>query len=213
MNFKKIFAISLCAFVFSIKTFAITVDQIPALVKQSNQDVHAANTDVAAAKEEERVALSRYFPKIEVKNAYTHLDHDIVLDIPPQRIEKDFLGGDLKVGIDVDPPPITVQKQDFFTSQLVVTQPLYAGGRIGAGMDAATAQHKEAELSYKHTYDEKLVEALTRYFQAKVAAGVLEVLKEVRADLDRLHAIAEAAIKTGAVSKFRFIKSVSQKQN
>jgi len=180
----------------------MTVAQIPAAVLQQSADVKAADQDVAAAAASEKSAVANYYPKIEIKSALTHFNDDIVLDIPSQRIEKDLLGGQLHIGLDVDPPPITIQKKDLFLSHLVMTQPLYTGGRIGAGTDAAEAETQAAKLTRDGVYEQKVVEALTRYFQVQLATGTVQILQDISKDLDHIAQTADAAVKAGVAAKF-----------
>ncbi|MEI6397658.1 MAG: TolC family protein [Pseudomonadota bacterium] len=181
---------------------AVAVTDIPGLVRVSNRDVMVASTEIESAENEIKIARARYLPNIELKSTYTRLDKDVVLDIPSQRIEKQILNGSVTIGLDVDPPPVEIQKKDMMMSNLVLTQPLFTGGRITAGLDAAEAGLNIARAEAEQTYRERLAESLIRYFQVQLAGDVLTTLRKIELELNNIAATAEAAVKTGAVAKF-----------
>jgi outer membrane protein TolC len=119
--------------------FSVGITEIPQMVKSRNHDVKATATEVEMAEQEIKVARARYLPNIELKSTYTRLDKDVVLDLPNHHVERQILNGSVTIGLDVDPPPVEIQKKDIMMSNLVLTQPIFTGGRISAGMDAAEA--------------------------------------------------------------------------
>lgn len=181
---------------------AVTIAEVPQLVQTSNRDVQAASQDVDAANAERKMSLGRYFPKIEWKNSYTRLNDDIVIDIGPKRIETDILGDRLKVGIDVDPPPVKVQDKNVLNSHLLLTQPLYTGGRISAGVDAAVAHRDETQLQLQAVTADKTLAAMTRYFQVQLAEESLKVLEVMDGDISRLEKMANDLVAAGVAPKF-----------
>ncbi len=202
-----------CALVFAIEppADAVTVSDLPGLIRSHNRDVKVANTEVEAADSEISVARARYYPQLELKSAYTRLNDDIVLDIPNHHVQRDILGGTVSIGIDVDPPPITLQKKNIMSSNLVLTQPIYAGGRISAGMDAAEAGLQIARTEMEQTYRERLANALIRYFQVQLATEVTTTLTKIESELNSIAGSAEAAVKSGAVPRFAIMQiKVSQ---
>ena len=181
---------------------ALSVTQLPELVNSGNRDLQVSKTEINTAEAEVGVAKARYLPSLQLKSTYTRLNQDLILDIPNQHIERPILGGTVTIGIDVDPPPVDIQKRSILMSNLVLTQPLYAGGRIGAGLDAASAGLKIARAEVEQTYRERLAEGLTRYFQVKSAEAVLVVLRMIEGDLKGIAATAQAGVKAGAVPQF-----------
>ena len=151
------------------KSMAISVEELPDLVRSSNRDLKVSQTEIHAAESDVHVALARYAPSVKLKTTYTHLDRDIVLDIPNQHIERPILGSPVIIGIDVNPPQIDIQNKNMLMANLVMTQPLYTGGRISAGLDAANAGLELARAESDQTYRERLAEALTRYFQVRTS--------------------------------------------
>lgn len=190
---------------------AVTIADLPGLVRSNNRDIKVANTEVESADSEISVARARYYPQLELKSAYTRLNDDIVLDIPNHHVQRDILGGTVTIGIDVDPPPITLQKKNIMSSNLVLTQPIYAGGRISAGMDAAQAGLQIARTEMEQTYRERLTDALIRYFQVQLATEVTATLTKIESELNSIAASAEAAVKSGAIPRFAIMQiKVSQ---
>lgn len=182
--------------------FALTIQEVSVNVRNSNRDIAAAQKDVEAAEHGKSSVYAKYFPTIELKNTFTRLNKDVVIDIPPQRIERDFLGGRLSVGIEVDPPPVKVQDRDIPNSHLLLTQPIYAGGRITAANDAAAAAIDESKALVQKTADDRILEALTRYFQVSLAESSLKILSEMSGHMNRLLTIAEALVQKGITAKF-----------
>ena len=182
--------------------WAVSVAELPALVRSNNRDLQVAQSEINTSEAEVKVARARYLPTLGLKSTYTRLDKDIVLDIPNQHIERPILGGTVTIGIDVDPPPINIQNKSILMSNLVLTQPLYAGGRIGAGLDAANAGVEIARAQVEQTYRERLAEGLARYFQVKSTEAVLAVLRVIDGDLKNIAATAQAAVKAGVVPQF-----------
>jgi outer membrane protein TolC len=184
------------------RALALKLEEVPGLVGAQNQDVAATRHDLEAARAAHSAAYAPLFPKVELKSTYTRLNDDIVLDIEPKRIERDILGGALTVGIEVDPPPVTVQEKNIYNAHLLATQPLYAGGRITAGLDAAAAAEDDAALQVERAKEERTVEALARYGQAVLAARVIEVMERMLGELERLQGLANSLVSTGMAAKF-----------
>lgn len=185
---------------------AVTVAEVPELVRRQNRTVKALATDVSIEREEKSIARSRFYPVLEWKTRFTRLDDDVVIDIGPKTISRDILGGQLNVAIEVDPPPFKVQDKNVRNSHLLLTQPLYAGGRITAGLDAAEAKIDEAELQQTRGTQDAVAVALERYFQVRLADELTHVLEGVGISLDAMEKVAQSLVATGMAPEFQTLQ-------
>lgn len=175
---------------------ALVIDQVPELIKANNGDSQAARRDLEISETEVHTAKERLFPEIKIKNTYIHLPEELTLKVPAQT----FTGGLGSVTVDL--APIKIQTVDFWTSHLVATQPLYAGGRIMAGIEASQAKTEESRAIVERTDLEKTSEALNRYFGRQYAHQVVRTLNGIAKKLDRLLEISESLVKSGLAAKF-----------
>lgn len=186
---------------------AVTVMEIPSLVREKNHDVRAAAAEVDAAGHAVTAAFARHYPSLITRSTYIHLGDDITLQSPTVN---------LPTGIGTfafTPPPLHLQKRNAFFTNLVLKLPLFAGGRISAGVDAARAQEREAQALRSKTEEEKIVESLERYFQVHLARDVTRILEKMREDLERLVKIGESLQKTGVGTKFAVLQiQVSERE-
>ncbi len=179
---------------------ALTLSEIPSYVKGHNEEVRAALKDREAAEHGVWAARGRYLPSLGIRASYIHLGEDIQLKLPP----KDFTI--LSTTITVDLPPLSIQKQDFVLANAVLTWPIFTGGRITAGLDAAKAQSREAEASHEKVTDDKIQEAMERYFSVQLARECLEILGRLKEDLDRIRGISDTLVKRGLGAKFSVLQ-------
>lgn len=173
-----------------LSAYALRLEDVPALVSTRNTEVRASGKDVEAATESISAARARHYPKLNIRNTFLHLG-----ETPQFRLS----GLPLPFGA---LPPVELHKQDFFFSTLLVTVPLFAGGRIAAGVDAAKAQRDEATLQQRQVIDEKTREALERYFSVLLAREAVVILNRIKTSLDRIQGISEGLVRSGLGARF-----------
>lgn len=188
-------------FSISSAAFGLKISEIPSLVKTGNEEVRAAEKDVEAAAQGIKSARSRHYPSLSIKSTLIHLGDEIKLQPPSKTF--DLPGGGI---LAVTLPPIEINKQDFYFSRAVVTLPIFAGGRISAGVDAAKAQREEARFTLTKIEEDKLEEALTRYFNVQLARRALDTLLKMKENLDRIQSISEKLVKAGLGPKFSILQ-------
>lgn len=179
---------------------ALTLSEVVPLVQGKNEEVRAAAKDEEAAAAGVRAAWARLLPAVDVRANYVHLGSDIQLQVPTQT----FNVGMNSVSLTL--PPVDLQKRDVFLSSLVVTWPLFTGGRIRAGIEAARGARDESQASRDKVTEDKLRDALVRYFGVQLARRSTEVLEKMKANLDRIRGIAEALVKSGLGAKFQTLQ-------
>lgn len=186
----------------SLSSFALTITEIPSFVEQKSHDIKAAAADVEAADSAIDAARAKHYPHLSSKTTFLHLGSDLVAHPPPISVG----------GFSVSLPPIELQKQNVLFSSLILKVPLFAGGRISAGVSAAEGQKSEAEAQKAQVEEEKIKESLERYFQVILAREAIRVLENLKDNLDRLTKIGEALVKTGVGTKFSVLQiKVSQR--
>lgn len=184
---------------------ALHIQEIPSLLTRDSRDVRIADSDVRGAEHQESFAMRAFLPKIEVHTRWTLLDDDIVIDIGPQRVEKQITDS-LSLALEVDPPPYLVHERMLLGAHLLVTQPIFAGGRLIAQKDAASGLLREAKAQRAITLDDRILEACTRYFQRQAAAAALEHLHAMGTHLDRMETITQALVRTGVAAKVALLQ-------
>ncbi|MBI4402512.1 MAG: TolC family protein [Deltaproteobacteria bacterium] len=182
--------------------YALTIAEIPALIRTHNRDTLAAKAESEAAAEGVIAARARHYPSLDVKTSYFHLGQDIQLKFPPVTVTLPVTG----VGLTFDLPSLEIQKRDVVLSHAMLTIPLFAGGRIQAGVEAAKAQKDEMSAMQSKVTEEKIVEALQRYFGTQFAHEIVAILVQMRENLVRVQGISESMVRTGLGAKFSVLQ-------
>ncbi len=207
-----IFAIaSLGLLIGANQIMALDLKEIPGIVRDKNYKLKEAKSQLEADKADRSQAMRRYLPEINLNSSFTRLNDDIVLDIGPKHIERDILDGKVNIAFDIDPPPILIQEKNISRSAIELKQPIYTGGLIEAGIDAAEADVALSHASTAQVYDEELAKALSRYFEAKLAAEVVDVLNEIDSSLAQLVRIAQALVDQGVQAEYAVLQVKAQK--
>lgn len=179
---------------------ALTVGDLVPLVEGKNEEVRAAVKDQEAADAGVRAAWARLLPAVDLKANYIHLGADIQLQVPTQTFNVGMTAVSLTL------PPVDLQKRDVFLSSLVVTWPLFTGGRIRAGIEAARGAREESEASRDKVTEEKIQDALVRYFGVQLARRSTDILEKMKMNLERIRGIADALVKSGLGAKFQTLQ-------
>jgi outer membrane protein TolC len=176
---------------------AISLSELPLLLSGQNEDIKAAEKDVEASESAISAARSRHYPSLSIRNTFVHLGDTIQVKVPTQTIP---LGSSFSLAFEL--PPLEIDKQDFASSNLILSVPLFAGGRISAGVSASEFQRDEAKSNQSKVSQEKLQEAITRYFGVQLAKESLSQLFKMKENLDRIQKISEGLVRSGLGAKF-----------
>jgi outer membrane protein TolC len=186
---------------FSSSLYGITVDNLGTYVRSNNAEVRSSQKEIEATGYGVDAAKARYYPSLELKNRFTHLKEDITIELGTFNLP---LGGGRVMPL--TPPPIGVQNQEFKSSAFQLTQPIYAGGQIAAGVDIAKAAEEEAKFGASKQYEEQLALAYERYFQVVQAMESRKILQKMGEQLDRLYKIGESLVSSGSAPKLSLMK-------
>lgn len=128
-------------------------------------------------------ARGRRLPELHLDGRYTWIDGPLGFELDPVR----------RFILDVDPdwPPallpsdITFQQRRFGTLGATASWPVYTGGRIRAGIEAAEAAEAAGGAAFDATLGELRVELVRRYFGQQLAEQALAVREATAAGLRR----------------------------
>lgn len=147
----------------------------------TDQRIHAARDKVAAANFTLESAQRRYRPSITNKTRYTFLSENANFS---------FAGNTFKFLDD-----------EFATTSLTAEMPLYTGGRIAAGVDAASCQSNAAGWEVQRTrLDIKLHVVVAYVMVLRAQRGVQVAQSNVRS-LEAQERVVQSMLKQGAVPR------------
>ncbi len=143
-------------------------------VNETLQASRAAVTQSEAGIDE---ADARRLPTLELRSRYSHLNAPLEADL--SRVGGALAGGLQQVGIDFPagllPRDYRIQDQDFVNVSLQAVQPVYLGGRIEAGRDAARSGFEASRAALDRQSGELEVALVERFFGQALADESLAV--------------------------------------
>lgn len=166
--------------------FATALQRLEARSPLLSAERHALRRSGAAVDE----ARGRRLPAVELDGRVTRLNAPLGFELDPVRR---FI-----LAIDPDwppallPPDIAFQQRQFGNLSAQATWPIYTGGRIRAGIDAAEAAEAAGGAVLERTGGELRLELVRRYFGQQLAEQALAVRVATR---DGLHRHRENALK------------------
>ncbi len=165
-----------------------------------NEDLAAARMGIEQARSRQREADGLRLPSIEIEGGVTRLDAPLELDLGGvrRRLEQD-LGVNLPPGL--IPSGLPIQDRSFSTAALVAVQPIYLGGRISAGREAARAGVGANQAMVDRTQADLVVELVKRYFGQTVAFDVMAVRQQSLETLRTLAFNARRLEEEGEISR------------
>jgi outer membrane protein len=151
---------------------ALTLQQAIDVALAGNHQLGASEAQAAAADAGTREARSYRLPKIELSETYSRTTN-------PVYVFMNLLGQEAFGPADFDPaflntPPAT----NNFNTKVSVTQPIYAGGKIGAGVAAAGYAAEAAGADRDRTRQQVIHQVVEAYSGAVLAASHLGVAEE-----------------------------------
>ncbi len=167
---------------------------------QANERILGSAAGIDRAHAELSAARGRRLPEVGVTARATRIDNEIVIDLDPIRQAM------LKLHPTVPPaaiPPFTkqVQGESFNNATLNATLPIYSGGRIEAGMRAASAAVDAAEAQQQGTVGEVATDLATRYFGLQLAIQNRITRQSTRASLVRHVENARSLERNGQIAR------------
>lgn len=235
MNKNRI-AVTLILVLLSVPSMAqqrnhtmISLDSCRAWALANQAKMKKALLDKDAAQETRMAALTKYFPSLSA-TAGVFQSQDYLINVNTGDIRNS--GAQLEVngtvrGQDVGNNPLVEQVIDYLNvdvtaslkmldhgafANLLVTQPIFAGGRIIAGNKLAKLGVEAAELQTYMTRDEVLLTVEERFWMLHSLYAKRTALEQALQMIDTLRRDAEAGTDAGVVGRNDLLK-VKLKQN
>lgn len=179
---------------------ALTFSDAWQRVREDNPALAAARLETDRRGREQRAARSLYGPQVELVGRYTIIDEPIVIDLDP--IRSALLSLHPAVPSAAIPSFVQpVQDEHFMRAQLTAVWPVYAGGRIRAAQEAATAGVAEAKASVRNTSGSLFSELVRRYYGAQLARAVRATRAEALTGLEEHLRQAELLETEGQIAR------------
>lgn len=165
-----------------------------------NEQLAALRMGVDQARSRQREADGARLPSIEIVGAATRLDADLEFDLSGIRRRIDDTLG-INLPPDLLPRGLPIQDRSFGNLALQAAQPVYLGGRINAGREAARAGVAAGTAAVERTHADLVVELVKRYFGQSVAADALAVREQSVESLRQLAFNARRLEEEGEISR------------
>lgn len=138
-----------------------------------NERISASQHHIQGAQSQFNEALGRRWPSLTLDGRLTRINAPLNVDLDPLS----QLVGVLHPGFPAAliPAEYTLQKQQFGNLGITATWPIYTGGRIQAGIDAASAAHAASVATGSATSGELRLELVQRYFGQRLAEEAVAV--------------------------------------
>lgn len=175
----------------SAETQELTLEEALAMAFSGNEDLKIAEEELVRARAQILLGWSEGLPKLTLDARYNRswLLPTLVFDTPEGR------------------QSFTIGTTNNLTAGVSLRQPLYAGGKVGAGLRAARAFKKLSESA--HVEAEGLLHAAVenRFYDVLLAQALVEVtslaLEQARANLSQVTSLRRA----GRVSDYEVIRA------
>ena len=184
----------------------------PLSFDQAWQQLEARNQTLAAAFAAEQRAAAQadearghYWPEVIVDARATYMDAPLAVDLDPVRRVLAALAPQLPDNL--LPRSYQLQKRQFSNLAVSATWPVYTGGRVSAGVDAAQAGHVAAGAQRQASLDALRLELVRRYFGQRLAQHALQVHQATAASLRAHHADALALQREGQSARAETLRA------
>ena len=206
----------------------LQLDSCYAMAMRNQAKIKNAELSVEAAHQTKMAAFSNYFPKVSAMAGYFH-SLDYMIDISTDGLNKS--GAQINIDMDYNGNNLSGLTEELrkllekmhFNAELkmldhgafanaMVTQPIFAGGRIVTGNKLAKLGENVAELQMEMAADEVSMSVEERYWMVVSLTEKLKVINQAKDMLDTLRRDAEAATEAGVIGNNDLLK-VKLKQN
>ncbi|UVE19610.1 TolC family protein [Pseudomonas sp. LS44] len=160
--------------------------------------LRAGEAAINAAEGQREAATAKHFPELVLSSNHYLLDQDIEVDLGDVR--QAFVDhGDAAAAARIS--DVTIQDRNFGSLDAIVKYPLYTGGRVSAGVEAAESAVEASREGRAHTYDELVLELVKRYYGVRVAEEALRVQTAAASSLRNHEQNAQHLEKEGQIAK------------
>jgi outer membrane protein TolC len=164
-----------------------SLDECIDLALRRNTEVRISKTDAEIAESRITQARAQAFPEIGVSGEYRRVDEVETFDVGERTVEAGTL--------------------DNYSLEASVSQLLYGGGSVGAGIDAARYSRIQSAWSLRATESRVAREVRRKFYDLLLAEKTVAVRKESVEQLSRVLEQTKAKYKEGLVSEFEVLAS------
>ncbi len=101
----------------------------------------------------------------------------------------------------------TVKEQHYPSAALTVTQPIFVGGKIRAGLKAASSDLRGTKAETEKITNETIQQVYSQYFGIALLEKTVRVRKDVVAGMNRHKSMAEKLVATGLISRNNLLRA------
>lgn len=212
---------------------SLTLDQAIDLAVKNNDKIYQYNERISQKACEERAARGNYLPSVTLSVNYNYLNDPFTMDLNEIRTalitleakdQAQILGGSQLTqtnpvyqsiykkaysALDASLPQFidTLKKQRYPEGALTVVQPLFTGGKIYAGVKAAKAEKRAAEIEFENTRNDLIRETSNSYLSAALAQAAVIVRKDALDAIILHQSKAEKMAAQGLIAKYHLLRA------
>lgn len=175
----------------------LTCREALAVASQQNGRLRASGEQVEQAQASREEKRGLYFPTLSALASYGHMNDRLFVDLNGLSP----LLHQLNPAVPIPPLTATVLDNDPYRVSLNARWTIFAGGQIRAANRAAEAGVNAAKQEHLETEHGLVTEVVTRYFDRRLAADVLEVRRASLEDLNRHLEDARRLKKEGQIAR------------
>lgn len=184
---------------------SVSFEQAWQLLEEGSPVVTGDRAAAERARAEVDEAAARHWPELSVDARATRMNAPLELSLDP--VHRLLRGLGLDVPPDVMPVSWELQRRQFYNLGLNAVWPLYAGGKIRAGVAAADAALDAAQADASAGLADLRLTLFERYFAQALAEQALEVHEQARASLEQHHADAVLMQEEGQVARAEVLRA------
>lgn len=187
---------------------SLTLDQAVTRAVATSEEVRAARAQQALAESQVVQTRAGAFPQLNATVSYNRTLASIFDGIS--------LGGPVDEDVEIpedDAPVLPFGRPNTWVAGLSVTQPLYSGGRISAGLRIASNVRRAAELEVLEAEADIALQVKSAYLQAVLAQDLVGISEEAYALANAQLEQVELFQQQGTASQFDVMRARVERDN
>ncbi len=197
---KKVLFILFLVFLptFALSQSPLTLDEAIKIALEKSPTLAAQREVIREAEYKRKEALSKFFPKLEAKYYYLHLDETPKMVIPPLK------------GLTLERPPqefltyplfLKVGTKDNWVLDLSMSLPVFTGGALRNGYDLACLGLEGSKLQYELSRLDLILKVKEAFYNVIKTKKLLEVAQKAVEALKEHYRIAQVFYQQGIIPK------------
>jgi outer membrane protein TolC len=172
----------------------LSLEESISIALENNHKLRAASERITGAREKSRGVRTLFLPKLKTEFSYTRLNE------PPSL--------DLKAGV-FTPQVLSIEMGDdnVYNAQVVVHQPLFAGGKISALNKQARNNLEATKYNYEETKQSLILQVKEAYFTILITQKYKEVRRDAVAKMSAHLETVRGRYNAGIVPRTHLLKT------